>query len=248
MKRFIATLFLILGASTAWADELADAAKAVSAKDYPQALAIYTKLAHAGNPVATLRLGEMYWYAEGVPLDRAKGDALFAQAAAAGNEAAVAATGLSRQRQQRLADIAYWTSTYDGADLFPGKFGCAEPAFPKFSDNKRTILAVAAAAETYTACYNRFIDNVADAVPPGKRIPKEVALVMSEQEFNQAREHLTKVYKQVVARERIVADRMMAQRHAWMTETVINVKTQVTRRDFLLAEIQREREKINVFR
>ncbi len=74
------------------ADELADANQALQQKNYTVALTLFSKLANNNNREAQLRLGEMYWYGEGAPLDRAKGDALFAQAAAAGDPGAVAAT------------------------------------------------------------------------------------------------------------------------------------------------------------
>jgi hypothetical protein len=187
----------------------------------------------------------MYWYGEGAPLDRAKGDALFAQAAAAGNQAAVAATSLSRQRQQRLTEITYWTSTYDGADLVAGKFNCVKPTFPEYSETKRAVKAVSAASDTYTACYNGFVDNLANALPPGKRIPEEVALLMSEQELGHARQHLAKVYAQVAARGKLAADQAMAQREEWMKQTVVRVNTEIMRRDLLLTEIQKERNEGN---
>jgi TPR repeat protein len=242
MKRVVAGMVLGLSMGAVCADELADAAKALELKNYSQAVAIYTQQANVGNAEAALRLGEMYWYGDGAPLDRAKADALFAQAAAAGNPAAIAATSLSSQRQQRLAEITYWTSNYDGADLVAGKFDCAEPEIPKSSDNKRAIQAVSVASESYVACFNGFIDNLADAaMPPGKRIPKMLALLMSEQEFDQAKEHLVNVYRQVAARGRLVADRMVARRAQWMVETVSQVKTEVMRRDLMLADMERER-------
>jgi TPR repeat protein len=229
-----------------WADDLADAANAMNAKNYPKALAIYTRLASAGNPEAALRLGEMYWYGEGAPLDRAKGDALFAQAAAAGNQAAVAATGLSRQRQQRIAEINYWTGAYDGADLVAGKFNCVEPTFPEYSETKRAVAAVSAASDAYTACYNGFIDNLADAMPPGKRIPEAVALLMSDQELGQAREYLAKVYAQVTARGKLAADRTLARRDEWLKQTTQYLKTQAARHDQFVADMERERNSNNI--
>jgi TPR repeat protein len=246
MKRVVAGMILSLGMGVVCADELADAGKALDAKNYPQALALYTKLASAGNPEAALRLGEMYWYGEGAPLDRAKGDALFAQAAAAGNQAAVASTSLSSQRQKRIAEITYWTSTYDGADLVAGKFNCVEPEFPKYSDTKRKVAAVSNAADTYTACYNGFIDNLAGAMPPGKRIPEEVVLLMSEQELGQAREHLVKIYTQAAARGKLTAERAVAQRAEWMKQTEEYLKTQNLREAQLQAEMDRQRTSNNM--
>ncbi len=106
MKRFIAGVVLAALAAGVSADELSDAASALQKKNYTVAVAAYTKLADAGNAEAALQLGELYWYGEGVPLDRAKGDVLFARAAAAGNKNAIDSMTLSARRQARLADIA----------------------------------------------------------------------------------------------------------------------------------------------
>lgn len=229
MKCLTACMLLMLGAGAACADELADAAKALNGKDYPQALATYTRLAQAGSPEATLRLGEMYWYGEGVGLDRAQGDALFAKAAAGGSKAAVAATGLTRQREQKLPAIAYWVTGYDGADLTAGTFHCVAPAQPKYSETKRSVAAVSASNDAYSACYNGFIDNLLDAMPPGKRIPVDIAILMSEQELGQAREHLGKVYAAVAAREKQVADQVVATRAAWVDSTLAYFSTEKMR-------------------
>lgn len=241
MKRCIAVLMLVLGAGAAWADDLADANNALSSKNYPQALSLYTRLASAGNPEAALRLGEMYWYGEGVALDRAKGDALFAQAAAAGNRAAVAATTLTGQRQQHQADIAHWTTGYDGADLVAGKFNCVAPVFPPRTETKRAVNAIAATSDAYTACYNGFIENLEQALPLGKRIPEEVAILMSEQELSQAREHLGKVYAAVAARGKLAAQQVVAQREKWMAETTAYLTSQKLREEQYMTEMNRQR-------
>ncbi len=241
MKRSILCAVLILAFGAAGADELSDAAAALNAKNYPQALALYSRLASAGNPEAMLRLGEMYWYGEGAPLDRAKGDALFAQAAAAGNQAAVAATSLSRDRQQRLAEITYWTSGYDGADLVAGKFNCVAPEFPEFSQTKRAVTATSEAADAYTACYNGFIDHLQSVMPPGKAVPEAVTLLMSEQELRQATEHLGKVYAAVAARAKVTADQTLAKRDKWMAKTTDYLTTQKLREKQYLDDMERQR-------
>ncbi|MDB5961060.1 MAG: hypothetical protein JWP59_2354, partial [Massilia sp.] len=64
--------------------------------------------AEKGDPAALLRLGEMYWYGDRAPLDRVRGDLMFARAAAAGSPQAPAALKMSAQRQRQLADIEWW--------------------------------------------------------------------------------------------------------------------------------------------
>ena len=205
---------------SALADELADANKALGAKAYPQALQLYGKLASAGNAEAQLRLGEMYWYGEGVALDRAKGDALFAQAAAGGNAEAAAARSLSAQRAQRSAGIAWWTSGYDGADLTAGAYHCPAPVIAPVSKTNEEIKATNAAIAAWRSCYDAFAAHLDAALPPGKMVPADVAMVMSEAETQQARAHLDRVYAAVLNKAQADAKAIMAQRGAWETATL----------------------------
>ncbi|MBZ2208535.1 sel1 repeat family protein [Massilia soli] len=219
MRAFILAVALSLPGA-AFADDLLDANKALVAKSYPQALQLYTKLAAAGNAEARFRLGEMYWYGQGVPADSAKGDALFAQAAAAGiadARTAMARTGL---RAQRSAEIAYWTDKYDGADLTSGKYRCERPAMPAMSKSNSEIAATSAAYNAWTACYNGMIANLSDAMPPGKRIPADIIDLMTEAEFDKARTHLDRVYARVADTAQAGAAEMVAQHGAWEKSTV----------------------------
>jgi hypothetical protein len=241
MKHLMAGLVFTICAGSVRADQLSDAASALEKKNYPVAVAAYTRLADAGNAEAALRLGEMYWYGEGVPLDRTKGDALFARAAAAGNHDAAAALTLSSRRQAHLADIAYWTSGYNGADLNAGRFNCAAPAFPPYSETKRAVTEVGEAYAAYIACYNGFVDNIGAAMPAGKRIPEAVALLMSEAELTQARAHLTKIYMDAAARGKAVADDTVARNAAWSRDTQEYLANQNRRRDMYIIEMERQR-------
>lgn len=225
MRSTICVLLLVLSGA-AMADDLADAEKALAAKAYPQALQVFGKLAAAGNPQAQLRLGEMYWYGEGVALDRAKGDALFAQAAASGNPDAVAARKLSAQRASNGTAIAYWTGGYDGADLTAGKYNCVAPAIPAVSNTNVEIKATNEAVVQWRQCYNEFVANLNAGLPAGKRIPAEVVVVMSEPETQQARAHIEKVYGTVLGKAQADADAVMARHAAWQIATTASVDAQ----------------------
>lgn len=219
MRAFLFCLAMAASGAV-FADELADANKLLDAKSYPQAMSILNRLADAGNTGAQLRLGQVYWYGEGVPVDRAKGDALFAKAAAAGSPDAKIAMGLSPARQQHMADIAYWTTTYDGADLTSGQFACKAPVVPAKSATRDEVKATSAAVNQWKACYNGFAKNLADAMPAGKRIPVEIADLMTDQEMNQARAHLDQVYGRVAASSRASADQTLAAYANWEKETM----------------------------
>jgi TPR repeat protein len=214
-----AMLALSVGAR-ARADELADANSALAQKNYSQAQALYGKLAAAGNAEATLHLGEMAWYGEGVALDRAKGDALFAQAAKLGSKEARAALSLSAQRDARSADIAYWLQRYDGAELRAGRFDCATPAIPDKARSKAEIRRTLHAVNAYVDCHNAFLANLESVAAAGKAIPPEVMSLMSEQELRTATAHLASVYAAVLAKGQAEADQVLAQQGAWKEATV----------------------------
>lgn len=218
--RALAILLAFSLSGAAIADDMADANQALLAKSYPRAVQLYTQLATAGNNEARLRLGEMYWYGEGVAVDRARADALFAQAAAGGNTAAASAITLTPRRAQRSADIAYWTAKYDGADLRAGKFDCAAPAIPAVSKDNKEINKMAAAINAWNECYKGFIGNIADASPAGKRIPADVLELMTEAEVQQAIVHLDKVYAATLADAKGKALPFLAQRDAWQQATI----------------------------
>jgi TPR repeat protein len=212
-------LIALLVAGTAYADELADANKLIEAKSYPQALALYTRLANAGNAEAQFHLGEMYWYGEAGRVDLPVAEGWFKKAAAAGNKEAGAALATMRARETRAADIAFWTGTYDGADLKSGKFACAQPAIPAISKDNKEIKAVNASVASWQACYNGVVQNLQDAMPPGKRIPPDIAKLMNQIEYDQAVERMDKVYASVAAETGKEAQAILAQRDAWYKAT-----------------------------
>lgn len=229
MSRPVRTLLFcvamaVAGASAA-ADDLGNANVALQQKNYPTALQLFGQLAAGGNPEAQLRLGEMYWYGEGVALDRAKGDALFAQAAAKGNQEALAATSLSARRAARSADIAWWTSDYQGLDLTSGQWRCTPPVIAQQSSSNADIKATSDAIKAWSDCYNGFVDHVSQALPPGKAIPGDLLELMSELELAQSRAHLDQVYARVLADAKARADATLARRDAWEKATQAYAKT-----------------------
>jgi TPR repeat protein len=212
--------------SSAMAGELADANRLLDARSYPQAMAILNRLADAGDANAQLRLGQVYWYGEGVAVDRARGDALYAKAVAAGSEDARIALGMTAARQQHLTDIEYWTSKYDGADLTSGKYHCEAPEVPARSTTNDEIKSTWDAINDWKACYNGFAQHLDDAWPAGRRIPVRIADLMTDQEIDQAKAHLTDVYTRVADNAKASADKALAAYDAWTKETKVFVGEQ----------------------
>lgn len=195
----------------------------------PASLPMTAMQAEKGDPAALLRLGEMYWYGDGAPLDRKRGDLMFARAAAAGSTEAAAALQLSAQRQQQLAAIDWWTAGYQGADLGAAESACKVPAIPQRSTTMAEAEAVDTAYEAYRVCYNGLVDRLY-GVAPAARIPPEVAIVMSEAEFNLASSHLDAIYEAAKLRGQQQSANVAAARAAWASQTVADITTHAMRR------------------
>jgi hypothetical protein len=241
MRTFLFCLAMLVSGACL-ADDLADADKLLQSKSYPQAVQLLARLADAGNPRAQLRLGQVYWYGEGMPVDRAKADALFAKAAAQGDAEAAKAAGLTGARAQHGADIAYWTTRYDGRDLTSGKFSCQRPVIPGQSNTNVEIKATADAVNAWKRCYNGFIDNIKAQMPEGKQIPTAVADLMTDQEVEQAKTHLAAVHKRVLDEAQASASQTLADYSSWETATADYVKNENRIRTALLEQQQRQRE------
>jgi hypothetical protein len=218
MKRLAMTL-LMLAAGVASANDLGDAEKALRAKEYDKALPIYTKLANAGNPEAQFRLGEMYWYGDGTAVDMGKSQAWLQKAASSGHNGAQETLAVLKQREQRSADLVYWTSGYKGDDLVSGKFACPTPKIPAVSKTNEEINRVQAEIAQWETCYNDFVVGV-NQVPPGvKRIPADIVNLMSPREAEQAAAHVDDVTVGVVSRRQAEALAFTGERDAWFAST-----------------------------
>jgi TPR repeat protein len=218
MKKLVLCLSLLF-AGAAHADDLADANALFQKKAYPQALQLYTKLANNGNPEAQVQLAQMYWYGEAGAVDDAKADAWFRKAAAKGNKTAVAALEVMKQRTVRRADIDYWLSGYDGADLKSGKFRCAAPRIPAVSKINEEITAVASRVEAWQNCYNGFVQNLNEAAPLVKRIPPDVSALMNQPELEKSRVYLEEVYARIAEEAKVSAKLVLADFGAWRSAT-----------------------------
>ena len=219
MKKIILGLFVSFACAAACADDLADANKALESKAYGKAVALYTKLAAAGNAEAQFHLGEMHWYGEGVPVDLAQARTLFEKAAAGGSKEAVAALETMRQREVRKADIQYYASGYTGAELAYAHYKCEKPEFPTVSQRKADIKRIDKEYKDWLACYTTFAQNLKNALPAGKLIPADVSNLMNEQEFLAAQVHMDKTYARLSAEAKQEADPIVASYDSWIANT-----------------------------
>lgn len=219
MKKLIFCLALALSGAAVAADDIAAANALFAKKSYPQALQMYTKLANAGNAEAQLHMGEMYLYGEAGTVDLAKAESWFRKSAAKGNKTAVAALEMMSKRQERKADIEYWMSKYDGAELRSGKYRCPVPRVPAMSKQNDEITAIGAKVEAWQTCYNAFVENINAMNPLTKSIPKDVADLMTKEEMAAATKHLEGVYTRIVEDARVSAKLFLADFTAWRDAT-----------------------------
>lgn len=219
MKKLIFCLALALSGAAVAADDIAAANALFAKKSYSQALQMYTKLANAGNAEAQLHMGEMYLYGEAGTVDLAKAESWFKKSAAKGNKTAVAALDMMSKRQERKADIEYWMSKYDGAELRSGKYRCPVPRVPAMSKQNDEITAIGAKVEAWQACYNAFVENINAMNPLTKSIPKDIADLMTKEEMAVATKHLEGVYTRIVEESRVSAKLFLADFTAWRDAT-----------------------------
>jgi TPR repeat protein len=218
MKKYLFCLSLLLSGAV-YADELADANALFAKKAYPQALQMYTKLANAGNADAQLKMGEMYLYGEAGTVDMAKAESWFAKSAAKGNKTAVASLEMMKQRVLRKADIDHWVSQYDGSEFKTGKNRCPVPRLPAMSKQNDEIQVVATKVQAWQACFNAFVDNLNASNPLTKKIPKDVADLMTKEEMAAATTRLEGVYSSLVEESRIASKLFLADYAVWRDAT-----------------------------
>ena len=218
MKKYLFCLTLML-CGAAQADDLSSANALFAKKEYPQALQLFTKAANAGNAEAQQHLGEMYLYGEAGSVDLVKAESWFKKSAAKGNKTAVAALEMMKQREVRKDDIAYWMSRYDGADLKGGKYRCPVPRIPAMSKVNDEIAAVAGKVQAWQLCYNRFVENINASTPLTKRIPKDVADLMTKDEMAKATEYLDGVQARIVEEARVASKLLLADYAVWRDAT-----------------------------
>lgn len=218
MKTLLASLLLCVACGSALADDMAEAAKAFDAKSYDIALRIYTRLAENGNAAAQFKLGEMVWYGEGTKPDLARATELFRKSAAGGNAEAASALNVIKQREVRAADISYWASGYNGADIKTAA-NCPAPVIPAMSKTNSEIREVSASMAAWRSCYNSFIEKMASVLPAGKAIPADIGALMNEQEMTAATARLDGMYAAITFEQSARATQTIESYDRWIAAT-----------------------------
>lgn len=218
MKKYLFVLSLLVSGAV-YADPIADANALFAKKSYPQAMQAYTKLANAGNAEAQLHLGEMHLYGEAGAVDLEKAEVWFKKSAAKGNKTAIAALEMMKRRETRRADIEYWTSKYDGAELKSGKYRCTAPRIPAMSKQNDEIDAIGAKMAAWQECYNGFVQNLNASSPLTKLIPKDIADLLTKDENEQAAKHLAQVQANLAEEARVSSKLVLADFAVWRDAT-----------------------------
>ena len=210
------SLLLSGGAS---ATELADANKLYASHAYPAALQLYTKLASGGNVEAQMSLGKMYWSGDAGAVDLVKAEMWLKKAAAKGDKSAVALLDSMRQNVARRAEIEFWISKYDGAELRAGKYRCPLPRFPAVSRDNEEIKSVSVSMTAWQECHNGFVAHLKEVSPLVKLIPVDIAKLLSEHDKAQATAHMDEVYERIAVDAQITGKLALADFTAWRDAT-----------------------------
>jgi hypothetical protein len=184
----------------------------------------------------------MYWYGDGTAVDMAKSQVWLQKAAAAGHGSAKETLAILQQREQRAADIAFWTSGYKGDDLVSGKYACPTPKIPAVSKTNDEINRIQNEIAQWETCYNDFVAGVNQVQPGAKRIPADVLKLMSPREAEQAAAHVDDATVAVISRRQTEALAFAGERDAWFASTQqfvadANAKSEASKR--LLNDEQR---------
>lgn len=117
-------------------------------------------------------------------------------------------------RLARQAEIEYYTSHYDGADISLGRFNCQPPNIPT-----RPALAsgpaVTRALAAWRSCYDQFLANYNAALPVGKSIPPDLADLMTDEEIDAAQTLMSEVFVRVADEAKRQADAVTLSQAAW---------------------------------
>lgn len=218
MKKLILSLAFCL-AIPAYADELANADALLARKAVPEAMRLYTKLGNAGNPAAQQRLGELYLSGAAGQVDEEQAAAWFAKAAAKGNAGAGAALQGLKARAAHRTDINYWVKQYDGEDLKAGLSRCVMPRLPAVSKQNDEIERIGAKIDKWQDCYNDYVGTLNRAEPLGKRMPAEVAALLTPVETAAAAARFDSVLEAAKEDARINAKLVLADIGAWRSAT-----------------------------
>lgn len=219
MKKTLFCLSLLLSSAAFAADDIATAKALFEKKSYPEALQMYTKLANAGNAEAQLHVGQMYFYGEAGAIDLAKAESWWKKSAAKGNKTAIASLEMMKKREERKTDMEFWISKYDGADLKTGQYRCPAPRIPALSKQNDEIETVAARVETWQDCYNAFVRNLNANSPLTKRIPKDIADLLTKDEAEKSRVYLEQVFSNVAEEAKVSAKLILADYAVWRDAT-----------------------------
>jgi TPR repeat protein len=206
------------------AAELAEADALFAKKAYPEALQKYTKLANAGNVMAQQHLGEMYFYGEAGAIDMDKAAQWFQKAAAKGNAVAIASLELMKQREVRRADLDYWIAKYDGSDLRTAEYRCPAPRFPAMSKVNEEIDYYSGKMKDWEACHNRWVKYLNASLPLTKRIPDDIAKLLTKDESDKAAAHLKDVGDRLAEDTKVAGKLVIADFDAWRAGTEAYVK------------------------
>ena len=90
---------------------------------------------------------------------------------------------------------------------------------PAVSRQNDEIQNVAARMQVWQDCYNGFVRNLNAASPLGKRIPADIADLLTKDEADRAHARLGEVYERVAQDAKVTAKLVLADYAAWRDAT-----------------------------
>lgn len=96
------------------------------------------------------------------------------------------------------SNVAYYTTTFDGADARFALFECKAPVFPAASQSQDGVRRVERSVRQWRTCFARWQDKMVAVLPAGKAIPDDVSKAMSAADLAKARETMESAYRAII--------------------------------------------------
>jgi hypothetical protein len=145
-----------------------------------------------------------------------------AAALGTGQAQAAGAPALDDEHAARKAEIAAYTTTFDGG---AANLDCVRPSIPPTSKTNEEIAKVDKEVQAWFDCYNAFTQRLNEALPPGKAIPAGLARIMRPEELAQARARMNQVYGLIADEAQATATALVAEHQAWRESTMLFATT-----------------------
>lgn len=188
-------------------------------KEWQKANALYQMLADKGSAEAQFALGEMYWRGNGVPTDTKIATDWFKKAASNGSPTAEKYLALIREREKRLADIAYYADQYDAKEWAFSEMKCTRPDFGAPAQNSIDLENMIYVINEFASCFNNYGERLNSHKGLDKILPNEIARLMTNEELDRALNRQVRTLATIRLTASLIAEDFTLEKRHWEMRT-----------------------------